>query len=426
LYFSFFFPVGTDAKRDRPSYGTVAILGLCAAFFAVRLLRPAVYAVLVRAAFVPADPSLSGALLSLFLHGGWLHLCGNALYLWIFGSQLEGRKGFLPLAALFLLGGLSGCWIQAWLTPADSWAYRVPVIGASGAVASLLGASLVRFRHHRVKIVFFIFAVVGGLARAGVAHLNTMIACLLWFALQLAQGLAAWGGGGSAIAHGAHLGGFATGVLLSFVLGFHREVGREIHRDRAQRYFEEGEWFAALGEITTHLRRVPEDRSARLLKARLLLLAGRSTAAIAEYQSLHDDALRRRRPVEAARIHREMRVHGIRARLPASALLRAAYEYQRNGRFEEAAGAYEEYVRRFPDGSAADLALARRAELLWEKLGRFEEAQVSYKRLLEAYERSEWRDLAAARLDSMRALTGKRPAARSIRDPASGSSPGSA
>jgi membrane associated rhomboid family serine protease len=417
LYFSFFLPLGTDASRDRPVYGTVAVLGLCGALFALRFLRPAAYVVLVQEAFVPADPSLPAALLSLFLHGGWLHLCGNALYLWIFGSQLEGRKGFVPFVALFLLGGLSGCWIQAWLTPADSWAYRVPVIGASGAVASLLGVTLVRFRHCRVKIGFFIFAVVGGLARAGVTHLNTMLACFLWFVLQLVQGLAAWGAGGSAVAYGAHLGGFLTGVLLSFVFGFHREVGREVHRDRAQRYFEEGEWYAALGEITTHLRRVPEDRSARRLKARLLLLVGRNSEAIREYHSLHDDALRRRQPLEAARIHREMRVHGIRARLPARALLRAAYEYQRSGHLEEAAGAYGEFVQRFPDASAADLALVRRAELLWERLGRFEEAQASYKHLLETYESSEWRGLAAARLDSMRALTGRRPAAK----PAQGS-----
>lgn len=406
MYFFFFLPVGTETGPGRRPVGTALALGAMFTLFGLRLLRPDAYGELVLASFRPSDPHLAAAVLSLFLHGGWTHLLGNALYLALFGRQLESRLGFLPLAVLFLVGGTLSCWVQAWLTPEDSWSWNAPLIGASGSVAALLGASLVRFHHRRVRILWFLFAFLGGLTKAGVVRLNMVVACLAWFALQLVEASVAWGQGGGSVAYAAHAGGFLAGIVLAFMLGLHRGSRREIHLDRGRRHFEKSDWYAAAGELTTHLQVVPEDVAARRMRARCLVLLGSGGEAAAEYLQLFRDARRRRDVRAAASLYGEMRRYGIGANLPERALLRLAYDFHKAGRPAEAVEVYDEIVSRFPAGEVTDLATIRAAELLWSELGRYEDARGWYRRLLESGSESEWRDVAEARWKSMNALTG--------------------
>ena len=110
---------------------------------------------------MPAHPTWTGALLGLFLHGDWFHLSGNALYLWVFGRQIESRLGSVPLFLLFIGGGMAASWLQGMATPADSWARYLRIIGASGSMAALLGMTVVRFPHRRVRIAYFLFTIIG-------------------------------------------------------------------------------------------------------------------------------------------------------------------------------------------------------------------------------------------------------------------------
>jgi membrane associated rhomboid family serine protease len=335
-----------------------------------------------------------------------MHLLGNSLYVWIFGRQLESRLGFVVLALTFVLGGVAGCWVQAWTTGPDSRNWDVPVIGASGGVAALLGATLLRFHHQRVKVLWFLFAFLGGMTRGGVAHVPTLLATMAWFGLQLVQGLVAWGNGGSATAYGAHAGGFVAGILLGLLLGLPGGVRREIHRQRGQRYFEKGNWHAAAGELTQHLRAAPDDGEARAMRARCWVLLGRSGEAAGEYLALFRVARRSGSEDEVARLYREMRVYAIPTNLTERGLLRMAFRLQKAGHAREAAEAYLELTNRFPEGPKAELALIRRAEIEWE-LGNYEKALAEYERLLATAPRSDWADLAEDRLRSIRALTGR-------------------
>lgn len=413
MYFLFFFPVGTASRPDHRPVGTVLLLLLMAGAFALRFSRPDLYEGLVWSSFRPSDPRLAGAFLSLFLHAGWAHLAGNALYLWIFGRQMEGRLGFVPLAAVFLGGGLASCWGQAWLTPADSPYRDLPLIGASGGVASLLGATLVRFPHRPVRVLWAVFAFLGGIAKAGVVHLNAVLACGAWFALQLVQGLAAHEAGGASVAYAAHATGFLAGVSGAVLLGLHRGPRREIHRDRGRRYFERSDWYAALGELTTHLAAVPDDLGARRMRARCLVLLGESGEAAGEYLRLFRAARRAGDLITAASLYREMRVYGVGSMLDERALLRLAFDFQKAGRPGDAAEVYAEILARFPTGDVTDLATIRRAEVLWTELGRYDEARACYRSLLEEGRPSEWTELAEARLRSMEALTGSPVRSRS-------------
>ena len=143
---------------------------------------------------------------SMFLHGGWLHLLGNMLYLWIFGNNVEDRLGRMRYLIFYLLCGIAAVFANA-LPQMNS---MVPMIGASGAIAGILGAYFVLYPHARVLVIipvfFFIYS----------TWWPAWIVLALWFVLQLVSSLLSASEQGG-IAWGAHIGGFLTGVVLIFL-----------------------------------------------------------------------------------------------------------------------------------------------------------------------------------------------------------------
>jgi membrane associated rhomboid family serine protease len=142
---------------------------------------------------------------AMFLHGGWLHIAGNMLFLWIFGNNVEDRLGRVRFVIFYLLGGLAAAALEVAAGPNST----VPSLGASGAIAAILGSYLVMFPRARVKtLVFFL-----------ILDLRAEFVLLAWFVLQLFNGLNQLGtsvAGG--VAYWAHIGGFVFGVLATLVL----------------------------------------------------------------------------------------------------------------------------------------------------------------------------------------------------------------
>jgi membrane associated rhomboid family serine protease len=153
------------------------------------------------------DPIWLSIFTSMFLHGGWLHLAGNMLYLWIFGNNVEDAMGPFRYILFYLLCGLVAALAQIVLTPAD--AARTPMLGASGAIAGVLGGYLVRYPRAQVETCVFFFIIT-------VVRLPALIVLGFWFILQLAQGVASLGvphqTGGVAV--WAHVGGFLAGMIF--------------------------------------------------------------------------------------------------------------------------------------------------------------------------------------------------------------------
>ncbi len=145
---------------------------------------------------------------SMFMHGGVFHLIGNMLYLWIFADNLEhvfGRGVFL----LFYLGcGLAAGLIQIALGPEVT----VPNLGASGAIAGVLGGYLVYFPRSRVRVMFFLYFIIR------VFSVSAVVVIGLWIAFQLIAGFSSIGSTGGGVAYGAHIGGFAVGALAALVM----------------------------------------------------------------------------------------------------------------------------------------------------------------------------------------------------------------
>lgn len=156
------------------------------------------------------SPATLGLFSSMFLHGGWLHILGNMLYLWIFGNNVEDRLGRLPFLAFYVAGGLAAGLTQVWIDPTSS----VPLVGASGAIAATLGAYVALFPGARVlSLVFLGFFY-------QLLEIPALIVLGFWFVLQLIDGVASLGGetAGGGVAFFAHIGGFVVGLLIGLVI----------------------------------------------------------------------------------------------------------------------------------------------------------------------------------------------------------------
>lgn len=159
-------------------------------------------------AVVPVLVTHEGAygslLTSMFLHGGWLHLGGNMLFLYIFGDNLEDEMGHLGYLFFYLAAGLGAALAQVLAAPLS----QVPTVGASGAIAGVMGGYLLLYPRARVDVLIIFFFFVRILAIPAWLMLG------LWFALQLISGLGADAGAGG-VAYWAHAGGFVIGLGLT-------------------------------------------------------------------------------------------------------------------------------------------------------------------------------------------------------------------
>jgi membrane associated rhomboid family serine protease len=211
-------PIGDDntGRRITPVV-TYILIALNVVFFLVEMNGGEPF--IQRWAFVPrrflADPAGDFVTLftAMFMHAGWLHLLGNMLYLWIFGDNVEDRFGHAKFVVFYLVCGVAATFAQLAFS-ADS---AVPNLGASGAVAGVLGAYLLLYPKGQVRVMM----------GRGVVPAPALVVIGLWFALQLFSGIgsvASTVDEGGGVAYMAHVGGFVMGFLLTFVLRGKRAI----------------------------------------------------------------------------------------------------------------------------------------------------------------------------------------------------------
>lgn len=157
----------------------------------------------------PVSP-VANVFSSMFMHGGFLHLGGNMLYLWIFGDNVEDQLGHFRFILFYLLSGVAAAFSFTYLFP-DS---RVPLVGASGAIAGVLGAYVLRFPRARVYTLIFLGFFIQ------VVRIPALIVLGLWFVIQLLNAGASFTEAAtSGVAWFAHVGGFVAGFILFPLLG---------------------------------------------------------------------------------------------------------------------------------------------------------------------------------------------------------------
>jgi membrane associated rhomboid family serine protease len=208
------FPLGDDNSMRRSTpFVTYALIAINVAVFFLELQNGDAF--IQQWAFVPGrfsvDPAagLVTIFTAMFMHGSWMHLGGNMLYLWIFGDNVEDRFGHLKFLLFYLLAGIAATFAQYYVMPGSN----VPNVGASGAIAGVLGAYLLMFPNARVNVLF----------GNQVVAVPALVVLGLWIVLQLFSGVGSIAytdettqdvGG---IAYMAHVGGFVAGFLMAFL-----------------------------------------------------------------------------------------------------------------------------------------------------------------------------------------------------------------
>ena len=205
------FPIRDHNPSEKTPYVTIALIIANVAIFAWMLPLygdpRALQIVYVTWGLVPAISAPETWVTSMFLHGGFLHLAGNMLYLWIFGDNLEEEMGHLPFLAFYLAGGLAAAFLQVAAAPQST----VPMVGASGAIAGVMGGYLLLFPKARVDILLFFVIIIR------IIPIPAWIMLAIWFGLQVFGGVSAVADEGG-VAYWAHAGGFIAGLVLTVPL----------------------------------------------------------------------------------------------------------------------------------------------------------------------------------------------------------------
>jgi membrane associated rhomboid family serine protease len=207
------FPLGDDNSQRRSlPVVTLTLIALNVLVFLVEL--NAGEAFIQQWAFVPrrfaADPAgqVSTIFTGMFMHGGWLHLFGNMLYLWIFGDNVEDEFGSLKFLVFYLLCGVAATMAQFYISTRSN----IPNVGASGAIAGVLGAYLLMFPNARVRVLVY----------NQIVAMPALIVLGMWIALQVFSSVGSIAPTGQTteqggVAYMAHVGGFVAGLALTFL-----------------------------------------------------------------------------------------------------------------------------------------------------------------------------------------------------------------
>ncbi len=207
------FPIRDHNPSERTPWVTYALiainLAVFAGYFSLFADEARLTAFFDRWALIPAYVSAGHGyetlVTSMFLHGGLLHIGGNMLFLWIFGDNLEDAFGHLGFLAFYLACGVAAGLTQVWPTPYS----EVPMVGASGAIAGVMGGYLLLFPRARVDVMVILVFILRMIVLPAWMMLG------VWFAIQLAGSYTSFGVSQGGVAHLAHAGGFMAGLALA-------------------------------------------------------------------------------------------------------------------------------------------------------------------------------------------------------------------
>jgi len=238
------FPISdSELKRHRRPIVNITLIVLCAGVFIYELVMGSserdiffyqfglipdelahgvnyTYGVMPDATSVDITTPLSNWLTlftSMFIHGDWMHFAVNMLFLWVFGDNIEDRFGHFKYLLFYLAAGVAATWLQIAMDTAS----QVPTIGASGAIAGVLGAYLLLYPYSRIRTVVFFFLIT-------IIRIPAILLLGIWFALQFISGVGSLGlsAQGSGVAYWAHIGGFLFGILVVIIykLATHQSI----------------------------------------------------------------------------------------------------------------------------------------------------------------------------------------------------------
>ena len=400
-----FLPLGTTRPRWRTPYVTYGLIVANVAVFCLQIASPDA----LPPGFIPAQPGLFAWVASMFMHAGVLHLLGNMLFLWLFATLTEDVFGAWLLLGFYFASNF-GASLLHWLVGAmfSPGSLEVPVVGASGAIAGIMGLSAVCFLRTKVR-VWYLFWFWLVFVRTGTVELGAPVFVGLWAGWEVVQGLlktsleAAYGGGGG-VAHWAHIGGFAVGLGGALALKLRKRVVYTDLVGGRRPVTSEFDAFRQAGELENMVKRSPKDADAWHALGRAREASGRVQKAGDAYARALELFLAERRGEEAVAAYRAVKEYQGVPELPAALLFLLACALDQGGRKKDAFLIFRQLTRGGPPGPQTETALLRAAEIARELPGYRLEAERCYEALLKDFPHSTWRALAMEGLERLRAM----------------------
>lgn len=325
--------------------------------------------------YIPGQPSLLTLFTPMFMHGGWLHLLGNMLFLWLSGTSLEDRWGRVLFPILFLVSGIAGTLAHGAMNSQGD----IPMVGASGAIAGLMGAFLIRLATTRIRFFYWIY-----FAR-GTFYAPAYVVLPLWLLQQFSMASSPIMGG---VAVWAHIGGFGVGVAAALLI---RLTGLEVRvlapaiekkttwtpserLGAALGKLDRGDADGAIRELETLLRSRPDNIEARASLITAYSGKGDHVAAGRESARLVGGYLKARDMAGAMAAFREHKQTYPDVPLAMRDQVALAAHCERAQDYPEAAALYQEAIRAWPDDPLAPKALVGYGRLTLQVFNRPEEA----------------------------------------------------
>jgi membrane associated rhomboid family serine protease len=325
--------------------------------------------------FIPAHPTWYSYITANFLHGGLMHIIGNMWFLWLAGIVLEDAWGRGLYILVYLAAGAFALQVHSWFNPGSN----IATLGASGAVAALMGAFLVRFPKveiHMMWLWFFFFRPVRFSAKA-------FWLLPLWFVMEVFSGM---GGHSSGVAHMAHVGGFAFGMLAAVGIrysGLEHVINKAIEKeidpdhdaelDQIHELLGKNQLDDALMELDRYTAVHPESERALLLQQEIHWRKSNIPAYALATQKLCALHLNLRDPHQAFKDYEHL-VETSGALLPAETWFKLCQALEEQEEYERALGEYQELADAYPKGRQSLLALLAAARLAMNKVLRPQQA----------------------------------------------------
>lgn len=331
--------------------------------------------------FVPAHPKVISYVTANFLHGGWMHLIGNMWFLWLAGFVLEDVWGRWLYTAFYLIAGAAALQIDAWISPGS----LVATIGASGAVAALMGAFLVRFPKMKIEMLWVLWLSITRLIRTGNPVRYHRFKASAYWVLPLWLGMEVFSGAlfpRDGVAHWAHVGGFAFGAVVALAIqhsGIEQKANKAIEEkigwttdhelEQAGTLMEQGQLGEAQQLLTGYVASKPNSADAWALLRQIHSRQGNTKSfleATVKTCGLH----LRAHEIEAGFQDYAEFIDAGGGKMPATTWLELCKGAEEIQEFERALSEYEELAKAYPAERAALTAQLSAARLCLKKLNR--------------------------------------------------------
>ncbi|MDO9556015.1 MAG: rhomboid family intramembrane serine protease [Coriobacteriia bacterium] len=384
----FFFPYMIDRRLHRTPWVTITLITACTVIYVATFGQEDVVAQSLGFRFAPSG--LYTWFTSMFLHADPTHLIGNMFFLWLMGSVVEDALGHWRYLTIYAAGGLVSALlhgaISAGYVPAHA---AMPLVGASGALAAIMGVFAVRF--YRTKVRFAYFVLLFFRPYYGTVGIASAWAIGLWFAQQVLSGFLLIGGSLSVVASWAHIGGLLCGVSIALWSGYAERAATEYLAEDASQWSPKVAGAIVADKYAELAERDPDNPEWRLQQARGALNANPpDQTTVADALAIAITLLLRQEQAEAALdVYAEMGANLPQLQLDAHSLIALGGHAESTDRLQPAAGIYETVLQQWPDTLSAEKAQFRLAHV-YLKMGLERDAHETWRAFMTDNPDSEW------------------------------------